>query len=373
MKRSIKILGVSALIITTALAPFLMVQSALAAPDMAVSMTGLAGTSDPFSYTVQPSDSLSVIANTYGTTVAAIMALNPQITDPSLIYPGELLQIPQGVVVEPIIPLTGSSVVVTPEVNTPGSTIRVSVSNFPDKTPILVSVHPLNSTLVEVKKRATTNANGKVVVSMKIPSSGYGYYSQAWVARVSTISGTSLSMTSNQFIVETSVYPYATNGTFRYAVRSGDTLSLIAQRYGLSIATILAYNPQITRSSTLYSGELLTIPYGFAAVPPAAIIPLTGPSVVIVPNSGPQSTYIQVVLRGFPANTSVEVGLHKLSRKLVERTADATTDDNGYASISMRIPHGGNVDNNRVWLAQVTTTSGTSITVTSNPFYVTGN
>jgi hypothetical protein len=95
--------------------------------------------------------------------------------------------------------------------------------------------------------------------------------------------------------------------------------------------------------------------------------------VVIVPASGPQGTYVQVVLSGFPANTSVAVGLHKLNRKLIERTADDTTDAYGATSISMRIPTGANINNNRVWLAQVTTTSGTSITVTSNPFYVIGN
>lgn len=44
-------------------------------------------------YIVQPGDSLYSIAQRYNTTVEAIMAVN-QIIDPSLIYPGQLINIP---------------------------------------------------------------------------------------------------------------------------------------------------------------------------------------------------------------------------------------------------------------------------------------
>jgi LysM repeat protein len=157
-------------------------------------------------------------------------------------------------------------------------------------------------------------------------------------------------------------------------VRPGDYLALIASEYGTTVNAILALNPQITNSSYLYPGEVLTIPaYGVISVPTEPVIPLTGTFAEIVPNSGPQGTYVQVVVNGFPANTSIQIGLHKLNRKLIESTADATTDAYGTASVTMRIPTGQNINNNRVWLAQVTTTSGSSLTVNSNPFYVTGN
>lgn len=45
-------------------------------------------------YTVQPGDWLSDIASRYNTTVPAILAANPQITNPDLIQPGETLVIP---------------------------------------------------------------------------------------------------------------------------------------------------------------------------------------------------------------------------------------------------------------------------------------
>ena len=45
---------------------------------------------------VQVHDTLSGIADAYGVTLAALLAANPQITDPSLIHPGDLLTIPGG-------------------------------------------------------------------------------------------------------------------------------------------------------------------------------------------------------------------------------------------------------------------------------------
>ena len=45
---------------------------------------------------VATGDTLSRIADGYGVTLAALLAANPQITDPSLIHPRELLAIPRG-------------------------------------------------------------------------------------------------------------------------------------------------------------------------------------------------------------------------------------------------------------------------------------
>ena len=45
---------------------------------------------------VATGDTLSRIADAYGVTQAALLAANPQVTDPSLIHPGDLLTIPGG-------------------------------------------------------------------------------------------------------------------------------------------------------------------------------------------------------------------------------------------------------------------------------------
>lgn len=51
--------------------------------------------SAPIRYVIQPGDTLSAIASRFGTTVPAIVALNPQITNPNLIIAGDTLLIPR--------------------------------------------------------------------------------------------------------------------------------------------------------------------------------------------------------------------------------------------------------------------------------------
>jgi len=51
--------------------------------------------SAPIRYVIQPGDTLGAIASRFGTTVPAIVALNPQITNPNLIIAGDTLLIPR--------------------------------------------------------------------------------------------------------------------------------------------------------------------------------------------------------------------------------------------------------------------------------------
>jgi hypothetical protein len=44
-----------------------------------------------------------------------------------------------------------------------------------------------------------------------------------------------------------------------YVVQPGDRLSTIAERYQLSVAAILATNPEITDENTIYSGQVLRL------------------------------------------------------------------------------------------------------------------
>jgi len=64
-------------------------------------------------YVVQPGDTLSGIAVRYGTTVNVLLALNPQITNPDLIYPGQAISLPDGSGDDPGIPVTGAYAVVS--------------------------------------------------------------------------------------------------------------------------------------------------------------------------------------------------------------------------------------------------------------------
>lgn len=47
-------------------------------------------------YVIRPGDSLHSIAVKYGTTISHLMALNPQITNPHRIHPGERIRVSYG-------------------------------------------------------------------------------------------------------------------------------------------------------------------------------------------------------------------------------------------------------------------------------------
>ena len=50
---------------------------------------------NPTTYSIEPGDTLFALAAKFNTTVPAILAANPQITNPDLIFAGEILNIPQ--------------------------------------------------------------------------------------------------------------------------------------------------------------------------------------------------------------------------------------------------------------------------------------
>lgn len=66
----------------------------LANPDRLAVGQALVIPVDSFDYTVKQGESLYIIAKRYGTTVSKIMAVNPDITNPSVIYAGQRIKIP---------------------------------------------------------------------------------------------------------------------------------------------------------------------------------------------------------------------------------------------------------------------------------------
>jgi spore coat assembly protein SafA len=45
-------------------------------------------------YTVQPGDTMFSIAQMFGVSLEALIAANPQITDPNILFPGDVLCVP---------------------------------------------------------------------------------------------------------------------------------------------------------------------------------------------------------------------------------------------------------------------------------------
>lgn len=67
-------------------------------------------------------------------------------------------------------------------------------------------------------------------------------------------------------------------GSATHTVRSGDTLSGIAQRNGVSLAALIAANPQIANPNLIYPGQQVHVPGGRTSAPSAASTSPTAPT-----------------------------------------------------------------------------------------------
>lgn len=113
------------------------------------------------SVVVRPGDWLAKIARRCGTSVEALLAANPEISNPSVIVPGQVLEIPG----EEPAPQVG----ITPNEGEPGTEIRVSAVGFPANSVVSVGIGRANSEPT-MSKTVTTNAEGTVETTIMLPA-----------------------------------------------------------------------------------------------------------------------------------------------------------------------------------------------------------
>ena len=158
-------------------------------------------------YTVKSGDTLSKIAREYGTTVNNIVSLNPSITNPNLIYPGEQFTISVNTT-------TSSSLVYT--------VVR-------------------GDTLSEIAATHDTTVS-KLVIDNNISNPNLIYPGQ----RLIIYNGNTTNF-GNEC------------GKVLYTIKSGDTLSKIAARYDTTINEIATLN-NISNPNLIYAGNIIRIP-----------------------------------------------------------------------------------------------------------------
>jgi peptidoglycan DL-endopeptidase LytF len=240
-----------------------------------------------FAYTVMPGDTLFTIAQQHGTTVAAILAINPQITNPDLIYPGQVICVPvtpppppppacptgsfqyavqMGDTLYTIAPKYGTTVaailalnpqIVNPDLIYPGQLICVPArSPVPPACPTGSFRYAVQQgdTLFFVAQRYGTTTAAILAINPQITTPDLIYPGQLICVPV-----------------RPPLPPVCPTGSFSYPVQLGDTVFLIAQRYGTTMAAILAINPQITNPDLLHPGQLICVPA--AVVPPPVVCP----------------------------------------------------------------------------------------------------
>jgi LysM repeat protein len=222
-------------------------------------------------YIVVSGDSLSVIAKRFGTTTEALRSANNLTSD--VLQVGQRLVIPG--TTSPAPPPSGSTSTTYTVVS--GDSLSVIAKRFGTTTEALRSANNLTSDVLQVGQRLVIPGTTS---SAPPPSGGTG-------TTYTVVSGDSLSVIAKRFGTTTEALRSANNltsdvlrigqvltvpngqmtpppteerTTFTYRVVSGDTLSKIATRFGVTVTAIRSAN-HLT-SDMLQVGQALTIPDG---------------------------------------------------------------------------------------------------------------
>lgn len=160
-------------------------------------------------YTIKSGDTLSEIALEYGTTVSNILSLNPSITNPNLIYPGQNIII-----------------------NTSNSNESVTNTTYTVKR---------GDTLSEIAlKYNTTVSNLANLNNISNPNLIYP-------GQVITINGSNNIENGKNSC-----------GKITYTIKRGDTLSSIARKYNTSVNKLVMLN-NISNPNLIYAGNIILI------------------------------------------------------------------------------------------------------------------
>jgi LysM repeat protein len=150
----------------------------------------------------------------------------------------------------------------------------------------------------------------------------------------------------------------ASSYTTHYTVKSTDTLSGIASMFGITVWAIQAANPYLYYNA-IYTGQVLNIPASTYVGNARVSLSTT--------TAGPGDS-VTVYVRGFPANSSIDYRVGEDGEKY-SAVYDGTIDSQGSASATITIPSTAHIG--EYWVVLVTTTSQKNgIEVTSHTIYI---
>jgi LysM repeat protein len=214
-------------------------------------------------YTVRSGDTLSEIAFRHGTSLNALLLANPHITDPSLIFTGQVLTIP-GVAVPPAPAPPG---VVIPDTG-PGERLYTVVSG---------------DTLGNIAFRHGTTTADLIQRNPHIVNPNLIFPGQRIAVPIAPV------VTPVPVTPPSAVIPDTGPGEQLYTVRTGDTMSGIAFRHGITTANLIQRNPHIVNPNLIFPGQRLAVPAVTPAptpVPPTPVAPTPTPPPAAIPDTG---------------------------------------------------------------------------------------
>ncbi len=201
-------------------------------------------------YTVARGDTLFLLAQRFGTTVEALRAANPQITNPNVLVIGQQICLPRGVTPPPPPPGPLPMPPACPEGRlhtvAPGETLFTIANRYGQALSRVIAANPqLRDPNVLVPGQ---------VICIPIPAVGFP---------------------------EVPPPPPPCPGGAIVTVAAGETMAGIARRFGIGLQQMIAANPQVTDPNLLLVGQRLCLPIQVPpGVPPAPACPEGTPYVV---------------------------------------------------------------------------------------------
>lgn len=232
-----------------------------AATSPAAPSTAARTTSQTRTYTVVPGDTLSAIAARFGVSLQSVIAANPQIANPDLIYPGDVITIPAA-----IPPTGGEDYIVQPGDTLSAIALRfgVTLSQLLAANPQITNpnlIYPGQAVAIPDGSIPPTGGNvytiraGDTLFSI---ARRFGVTLTALLAANPQITDPNRIASGEQITIPDSTIP-PTGGNV-YTVQPGDTLYGIAQLYGTTVAQLLILNPQITNQNLIFPGQMIQLP-----------------------------------------------------------------------------------------------------------------
>lgn len=217
-----------------------------------------------FAYTIKAGDTLFQLARTYGTTVNAIIAVNPGI-NPTALRVGQTICIPG---TAPVACPDGSFTYVIQR----GDNLFAIARRYGTTVSAITAVNPgINPNMLQIGQAICIPGEPSVVCSegsfsytiqrgdsLNALAQRFGTNPSAIITLNPGLDPGSLQV--GRIICIPGAAPReCPSGSSSYVIRSGDTLYVLAQRFGTTVAAIVALNPGINPNA-LQVGETICIP-----------------------------------------------------------------------------------------------------------------
>jgi LysM repeat protein len=299
-------------------------------------------------YIVLPGDTIEGIAELCGTTVESILSINPEITDPENLYPGQIIRIPE---VESVLE---TIIAIAPTCGLPGTSLLVVGSGFPENTTVRLGIGEKGFQPTAIGE-TTSDQFGRIDTIVILPDSAES--GTTWVVTGETqVSNAKFIGISNSF----SVIPEAQdpNAGTTYTVQEGDTLRSIAVKFNRDLGELLTANPQLTGTTQLVAGQTIVIPPQESGTPVTTVQPICGPV----------ETEILVKGTGFPPGTSINLSLGEY---LVSYEQVGTTSSSPSSTFQTQLAIPITAQIGEQWVVIAGTSSFPVVRSTSNIFIIT--